>query len=132
VERLGERGTLRAGLLANAAGLLLLAAVHSWLLLVPALLALVVGQGLVMPALTSSFAGRASRERRGGVLGVQQSANGLARVVGPVAGGVAFQRIGAPSPYVAGALVMVLCAAAVPVGRADPQGTTQRDPANSR
>ena len=59
VERLGERGTLRAGLLADAGGLLLLAAVHSWILLVPALLALVIGQGLVMPSLTAAFAGRA-------------------------------------------------------------------------
>lgn len=113
VERLGERGTLRAGLLANAAGLLLLAAVHSWLLLVPALLALVVGQGLVMPSLTASFAGRAGRERRGRVLGVQQSANGLARVVGPVWGGLAFERLGAPSPFLVGAAVMALCVAMI-------------------
>jgi DHA1 family tetracycline resistance protein-like MFS transporter len=113
VERLGERGTLRAGLLANAGGLLLLAAVHSWLLLVPALLALVVGQGLVMPSLTASFAGRAGRERRGRVLGVQQSANGLARVVGPVFGGLAFERLGAPSPFLAGAAVMALCVAMI-------------------
>lgn len=113
VERLGERGTLRAGLLANACGLLLLAAVHSWLLLVPALLALVIGQGLVMPSLTASFAGRADRDRRGRVLGVQQSANGLARVLGPVFGGLAFERLGAPSPFLAGAAVMALCVAMI-------------------
>jgi DHA1 family tetracycline resistance protein-like MFS transporter len=113
VERLGERGTLRAGLLANACGLLLLAAVHSWVQLVPALLALVVGQGLVMPSLTASFARRASRERRGRVLGVQQSANGLARVLGPVFGGLAFERLGAPSPFLVGAAVMALCVAVI-------------------
>ena len=113
VERLGERGTLRAGLLANACGLLLLAAVHSWLLLVPALLALVIGQGLVMPSLTASIAGRADRDRRGRVLGVQQSANGLARVLGPVFGGLAFERFGAPSPFLAGAAVMALCVAMI-------------------
>jgi multidrug resistance protein len=113
VERLGERGTLRAGLVANACGLLLLAAVHSWVQLVPALLALVVGQGLVMPSLTASFARRASRERRGRVLGVQQSANGLARVLGPVFGGLAFERLGAPSPFLVGAAVMALCVAVI-------------------
>src|SRR5205807_1603870 len=57
VRRLGEAGTLRLGLAVNAAGLLLLAAVHSWWMLVPALAALVVGQGLAMPALTAAFAG---------------------------------------------------------------------------
>src|SRR5439155_5703454 len=91
VARLGEGGTLRGGLALNAVGLLVLAAVHSWWLLVPALGALTVGQGLAMPALTSVVAGRAHAERRGGVLGVQQSAGGLARVVGPIAAGAAFQ-----------------------------------------
>jgi MFS family permease len=110
VRRFGEAGTLRLGLLTNAAGLLVLAAVHSWWLLVPALVALVVGQGLAMPALTSAFAGRADPHRTGGVLGVQQSASGLARVVGPLAGGFAFDRLGAASPYVVGAAMMAFCA----------------------
>lgn len=116
VRRLGESGTLRLGLATNAAGLLLLAAVRSWWLLPFALLALVVGQGLVMPTLTASFAGRASHERRGGVLGVQQAASGLARVVGPAAGGFVFQRVNPSTPYLAGAVVMAACVAAVATG----------------
>ena len=110
MRRFGETGTLRLGLLTNAAGLLVLAAVHSWWLLVPALVALVVGQGLVMPALTSAFAGSAGADRTGGVLGVQQSANGLARVVGPLVGGLLFERVGVGSPYLAGAAAMAFCA----------------------
>jgi DHA1 family tetracycline resistance protein-like MFS transporter len=110
VRRFGEGGTLRLGLLTNAGGLLLLSAVHSWWLLVPALTALVVGQGLAMPALTSAFAGRAGPDKTGGVLGVQQSASGLARVLGPLAGGFAFDRLGAASPYLVGAVMMALCA----------------------
>ena len=113
VGRFGEAGTLRLGLAINAAGLALLAVVHSYWMLVPALLALVVGQGLAAPSLTAAFAGRARAERRGGALGVQQSANGLARVVGPVTGGVLFQRVGLSSPYVAGAVVMAVCAIAL-------------------
>jgi predicted MFS family arabinose efflux permease len=116
VRRLGELGTLRAALVVNAAGLLLLAPVHSWWLLVPALLALVVGQGLAMPSLTSAFSVRASSRRRGGALGLQQSASGLARVVGPVAGGAAFQYLGVPAPYVGAAVLMMLCAAFVSSG----------------
>src|SRR5207302_11323220 len=103
VRRLGEAGTLRLGLAVDAAGLLFLAGVRSWWALVPALLALVVGQGLAMPAVTSAFAGRAEVHRRGRTLGVQQSASGLARVVGPVAGGGAFPHIGGASPYPPGA-----------------------------
>jgi len=113
VRRLGETGTLRFGLLINAAGLLVLAAVHSWWLLVPALVALVVGQGLAMPALTAAFAGSAGANRTGGVLGVQQSANGLARVVGPLVGGFLFEHVGVASPYVVGAAFMVFCAVLV-------------------
>jgi MFS family permease len=109
VRRFGETGTLRLGLVTNAVGLLLLAAVHSWWLLVPALVALVVGQGLAMPALTAAFAGSADVERTGGVLGVQQSANGLARVVGPVVGGLLFEHVGVAAPYVVGAVLMGFC-----------------------
>jgi len=115
VARLGEGGTLRGGLALNAVGLLLLAAVHSWWALVPALASLTVGQGLAMPALTSVVAGRAHAHRRGGVLGVQQSAGGLARVVGPVAGGAAFQHVGLAAPYLGGAVLMAACVAAAGV-----------------
>lgn len=113
VARLGESSTLRAALVVNAAGLALLAAVHSWLLLVPALLALVVGQGLAQPSLTSVVSGRARAGRRGRALGMQQSAGGLARVVGPIAGGLAFEHVGSGFPFLAGAVVMALCAVAV-------------------
>jgi DHA1 family tetracycline resistance protein-like MFS transporter len=113
VRRFGETGTLRLGLATNAVGLLVLAAVHSWWLLVPALVALVVGQGLAMPALTAAFAGSADVDRTGSVLGVQQSANGLARVVGPLVGGFLFEHVGVASPYVLGAVFMAFCAVLV-------------------
>jgi len=112
--RLGERGALRLGLALNGAGLVLLALTRSWALLVPALLALCAGQGLVTPTLSSSVAGQAGARRRGGALGLQQAAGGLARVVGPLAGGFAFQHIGVPVPYVAGAVLAVLCVPLVP------------------
>lgn len=117
VRRLGELGALRLGLALNAAGLALLAVTHSWVLLVPALLALCAGQGLVTPTLSSSVAGAVRAERRGGALGMQQAAGGLARVIGPLAGGFAFQRLGVPIPYVAGAALAILCLPLVP-GRA--------------
>lgn len=108
VNRLGEIGTLRAGLAADACGLLVLAFVRSWLLLVPALLALTVGQGLVQTTMSSALAGRANPRRRGEVLGAQQSAGGLARILGPIAGGILFQRVGPGAPYLVGAAVMAV------------------------
>ena len=113
VHRLGEARTLRLGLAVNAVGLLLLAAVHSWWALVPAVAALVLGQGLATPSLTASVAAAAPEGRRGGVLGIQQSAGGLARVVGPIAGGLAFEHLGVPVPYLGGAALMLFCAALV-------------------
>ena len=117
VERLGEQGALRAGLCANAVGLVLLAGAESWAVLVPALLALVVGQGLVTPTLASLVAGRARTDRRGAALGLQQSAGGLARVAGPVAAGVLFEHVGVPAPYLAGAALVVVAVALVPRSR---------------
>jgi DHA1 family tetracycline resistance protein-like MFS transporter len=117
VKRLGEEGTLRAGLALNAVGLVLLALVHHWWQLVPALIALTVGQGLASPALTSAVSNRVDQRSRGRVLGLQQSAGGLARVVGPALGGLAFQRIGIASPYLIGAAVMAACAAFVSTTR---------------
>jgi len=114
VRRLGELGALRLGLGLNAVGLALLAATRSWALLVPALLALTAGQGLITPTLSSSVAGTVEADRRGGALGFQQAAGGLARVVGPLAGGFAFQRIGVPVPYAAGAALAAICLLLVP------------------
>ncbi len=106
VRRLGEQGTLRLGLLLNAVGLVVLAGVRSWPPLAAALVLLTTGQGLVTPALSSLVAGRAAAERRGSALGLQQAAGGLARVVGPLAGGVLFQFAGAAVPFLCGAALL--------------------------
>jgi len=95
-------------LAADAAGLTALAFARGWPAVAPALLALTVGQGLVQTTMSSALAGRAEPRRRGEVLGAQQSAMGLARVIGPLAGGFAFERLGAGSPYVAGAALMLV------------------------
>jgi MFS family permease len=65
---------------------------------------------LVTPTLSSVLAGKVGAERRGGLLGAQQAAGGLARIVGPVAAGFAFGHIGVPVPYAAGAVIMLLAA----------------------
>jgi predicted MFS family arabinose efflux permease len=114
--RLGETTTIRFGLASNAAGLLLVAVDAGWVTLAPGLLLLVIGQGLLMPTLTSAVAGRARSDRRGATLGFQQSAGGLARIVGPVMGGALFQHVGIASPYVVGATLALFALALVPGG----------------
>jgi predicted MFS family arabinose efflux permease len=114
-DRLGETGTLRVGLACNAAGLIVLAIDGGWATLVPALALLVLGQGLITPTLSSAVAGRAGGER-GAWLGWQQSAGGLARVLGPILAGVLFQQIGFGAPYVVGAVLVALALTLVPTG----------------
>ena len=108
VARFGELGTVRCGLLLNGAGFVLVAVARSWLVLVPAVALLTAGQGLLAPALTSMVAGRARHDRRGSVLGLQQSVSALARVIGPIAGGFLFAHVGVGAPYTAGAVLAFL------------------------
>ncbi|MCU0270904.1 MAG: MFS transporter [Acidimicrobiales bacterium] len=117
--RLGEASTLRAGFAANAVGFVLLSTDLGWPGLVVALALLVVGQGLITPTLSSAVAGRAGAQR-GRWLGWQQSAGGVARVIGPVAAGALFGvGVGVPS-LVAAALAV---AALLLVPRPDVPGT---------
>lgn len=111
--RLGESMTLRVGLVANSAGLALLAADEGWLSLVPALALLVVGQGIITPTLASAVSSRAG-EQRGEWLGWQQSAGGVARVIGPVAAGALFQHVGVGAPYLLGAALAFAAVLLVP------------------
>ena len=108
VRRFGEAGTLRIGLVLIACGLAVLPFVHSWAALAPALVLLTTGQGLVTPTLSATVAGRVDDDRRGEALGAQQSAGGLARVVGPVAGGFAFEHLGEGAPSVGGVVLLLV------------------------
>ncbi len=113
VLRFGERGALQIGLVLNAAGLALLPAVHSRWWLLPSLVLLTAGEGLITPTLSSTVAGQVDQGARGEVLGVQQAAGGLARVVGPSLGGLAFGGIGAGAPFAGGAALVAVAAVAL-------------------
>ncbi len=110
VARLGQATTLMLGLGLDAVGLLLLAAATGWGLAIPALAALTVGQALAQTTMSSTLASRADPRRRGELLGAQQSAGGLARVVGPIVGGALLGARASGRPYLVGA---VLCALAL-------------------
>ncbi|MBW3556491.1 MAG: MFS transporter [Actinobacteria bacterium] len=127
VRRFGEARTLRLGLIFNGLGLAVLPAVHSWAVLAPALLLLTIGQGLVTPTLASTVVAKVGEDRRGAALGAQQSAGGLARVVGPVLGGVAFERLGLGAPYLGGVLLVAMAVAVLSSsGRPASEAETRR------
>jgi DHA1 family tetracycline resistance protein-like MFS transporter len=110
VERWGVGGTFRNGLIMVTIGLFLLAGAKSWPVLIVALILLAVGQGCASPSITSMVSDLAPVDQRGQALGFQQSAYGLARVIGPPIAGLLFDHAGVPSPYIGGAL---LCAVGV-------------------
>jgi DHA1 family tetracycline resistance protein-like MFS transporter len=103
VERFGVGAVFRNGLVLVAAGLVVLAAATTWPVLIAALVLLSVGQGSVSPSITTIVTERAPAHQRGQAMGFQQSAYSVARVVGPPVAGVMFDRVGVPSPYLAGA-----------------------------
>ena len=111
-DRIGTEGSVRAGLVLNGTGLLLLSYSHDWALLVPSLALLTIGQALITPNLSSLVSGRVSAHRRGEALGFQQGVNAIGRVAGPAVAGVLYDRVSNGSPYRLGA---VLCAAALVV-----------------
>lgn len=112
-ERLGEIGVIRLGLVLNSVGFVLLALSQGWGLLVPGLVFLALGQGLLTPTLSSAVAGAATPDRTGAALGIQQSAGGLARVAGPLVGGALFAS-SIPLPYVLGAVLTAVVLPLVP------------------
>jgi len=101
----GSQRLLVAGFGTLIAGFLVLSIAEVWVLLFLALALLSLGQGLVTPSLTSVVADTVSPERRGEVLGVQQSAGALSRIIGPAIAGLLFDHVGIAWPYVVAAVL---------------------------
>lgn len=91
VRRFGELRTLQVGLAIGAAGLVWAAFVQSWPLLVLALIPVAIGLGVSAPAANSLIARESPPNERGQMIGISQSAAALARVVGPLGAGLAFE-----------------------------------------
>ena len=107
-QRFGELRLLLCGLVLIATGLVLLALSRGVPLLAVAVSALAIGMGLTQPSLNSLISRRAGRDEQGAVLGVTQSVGSLARVLGPPLAGYLFADLGRPSPFVGGAVLVVL------------------------
>lgn len=105
--RWGETRLLAAGLVLIAAGLAGIAATTTVPMLYAAAGLLGIGFGMANPSLASLVSRGAGASDQGMVLGVNQSAGSLARVVGPLAAGVAFAHLGKSAPFLLGAVVIL-------------------------
>jgi len=111
VKRIGEHHIVPASLSLVAIGLLMIPATRSVAALLVANGVMAVGMGFNNPSLMSLISRYSAAEDQGGVLGLTQSLNSLARIIGPLWGGFAFDRLGIGMPYISGAAVMAVAAA---------------------
>jgi DHA1 family tetracycline resistance protein-like MFS transporter len=109
VKRTGELPLIRVGLVLLALGLAPMASLRSHTLLLLALALLAIGYGLASPSIASLISKRTTRDKQGGVLGANQSAQSLARIVGPIVAGTIYELAG-PQPVYFGAAIVALLA----------------------
>jgi multidrug resistance protein len=107
IEWLGEARLTRLGLILLAAGLALIAAVHSYATLLVALTLMPLGTAFVFPCVTAMLSRVVPSRNRGLYMGVQHTFGGVSRVLFPLAAGVAMDHLGLGFPFViAGVLVL--------------------------
>jgi MFS transporter, DHA1 family, tetracycline resistance protein len=106
--RFGEKRLLLVGLALMAVNLSLMALVPLGPLLYPVVGVLAVGTGLAIPSLTALISHRVSEREQGKVMGGQQAILSLTLILGPVISGLAFDHLGASSPYWIGGLLATL------------------------
>ena len=109
----GPITTGRVALLCNVAGLCLLAATGGWGVIAAALVLLVLGQAVLTPTLAAAVVEVAGPTERGALLGVNQSAASLGRVLGPLMAGPLFDA-NARSPYLVAAALALAAFALMP------------------
>jgi multidrug resistance protein len=106
-KRIGEPALLVAGTALLAAGLFFLPAAGTLSGLLVVLGVLAAGHGIQAPALSSLVSKQAEPHRLGGVMGANQSMGSLARILGPIAAGSAFDLAGEAAPFhVAGVVLL--------------------------
>ena len=111
VARLGERGTLVAGLICAALGWGGCAMTYSLPLFITLLVPAGIGVGLCNPSLAALVSGAAGRNEQGRVQGAAGALESLGRTIGPVWGNGALQVFGEGTAYGSAALVLLGTAA---------------------
>jgi MFS family permease len=110
VKRFGEPRLIVVGAFLMAVGLFWTPYGVELGALLVALAALSAGQGLMHPSLTSLLSRSADPAQQGAVLGIAQSLSSLARIAGPIWGGVLYGIADPAAPYVSVSLLMAITA----------------------
>jgi multidrug resistance protein len=114
VPRIGEHRLVPAAILLMAVALVGHAVAPSVPVLMAAMGLLAVGMGFNSPATLSMVSRLADPSDQGATLGVSQSLGSLARIVGPVWAGLAFDGLGITVPFfMSAALMLIACAISV-------------------
>jgi multidrug resistance protein len=108
-KKFGEKQLLMMGTISMGIGLLSIPFVPPayFLLQLISIVFVAFANGCITPAITSLISQAASKNEQGQVLGMNQSFGSLARVIGPVLGGILYD-LHFGLPYAGGALIMVL------------------------
>ncbi len=106
--RIGEQGLVRASALPFVAGLLVIGYAESLPVLLGGITLLAIGFGGSLPALVSLLSRAAPPELQGGSLGIGQSVGAVARILGPLIGGLAWDFGSMSAPFFAGAVLAAL------------------------
>lgn len=128
--RIGERGVIVSGIVAQALGLLGLAIVGSllaqpWLFIAGAL-TLAAGQGGATAAMDGAMSNSVRDDEQGWLAGATQSLNSAIGMVAPLLAGVLYSVVAHSAPYWLGLVMMV--AAAVVLGKAKFASPSQARP----
>lgn len=111
VPKVGEKKVATLGMALTIPGFIGIAMVtrlESVALMYASLALVSIGSSLVMPSFSSLASRYVPDDRQGFALGVFRSFGSLARVVGPVAGGLLYYGLGSYAPYALGAVVLVV------------------------
>jgi MFS transporter, DHA1 family, tetracycline resistance protein len=108
VPRTGETTLVVAGAAALVLGLAPLGSWSSHAALYGMLGLIGLGYGFATTAVAALISRRTGRELQGEALGLNQSVLALARVIGPIAGGMLYQAMGPAAPYLSGAAMAVV------------------------
>jgi multidrug resistance protein len=107
VKRLGEPRLSRLGILLLATGLATLPLARSYLALALVVPLVPLGTAFTFPCITSILTRVIAAHERGLYMGVQQTFGGVARVIGPISAGWAFDHLGPGVPFWTGAVVVL-------------------------
>jgi MFS family permease len=108
VPKRGEKSMAIAGLGLTAPGIAVLGLAGTTFVLYVGLFFVSVGSALATPCLSGLVSRYTPADRQGLVLGVFRSMGALARALGPILGGLLYWRFGSTSPYLVGAVCLLV------------------------